>query len=349
MFRFDPSDRRARFALFAAAALLAACGEGDEASPTTPAAPSAVGETPAAAAVDAPAFAERLDHQTLVADARALSADAMDGRAAGTEGGAKARAYILERFSQIGLRPIGDGQGEGRFEHPFIAPAKGTPRGFAEAVNLIGFVPGSAPGVMVLTAHYDHLGAKDGEIFNGADDNASGVATLLAIAADLVANPPRHPVIIAALDAEELGKRGAEAFVQRPPTPLSGVALNVNLDMVARADKGEIYAAGTYHYPFLTPYVAAIDKAAPLDVRTGHDRPEDGVLDWTDQSDHAAFHLRGVPFVYFGVEDHADYHKPSDTFDKIDRKTFIESAETIAYAVRLLDENLADIMDASGR
>ncbi|MEL6365962.1 MAG: M28 family peptidase [Pseudomonadota bacterium] len=331
--------RLARFAPIGAAFVLLACGgDGGE---------EGAGETAGAPRIEVAPLVERLDHGQLTEDLVILSADDMAGRAVGTPGGEKARAYIAGRFQEIGLRPVGGDS----FVHPFIAAAPGTERGFAEAANVLGLVPGSAPGVIVVTAHYDHLGEKDGEIYNGADDNASGVATLLAMAADFMETPPRHPIVFAALDAEEVGQRGAEDFVQSPPPPIrmSGVILNVNLDMVSRSQKRELYAAGVYHYPYLRPYIEQTNAASPITVRMGHDQPEDGPNDWTEQSDHYAFHLRGVPFIYFGVEDHPDYHQSTDTSDKVRQAFFADSAETIVYAVRTFDENLEAILDASGR
>jgi hypothetical protein len=78
-------------------------------------------------------------------------------------------------------------------------------------------------------------------------------------------------------------------------------------------------------------------KTARVKVLFGHDRPGTGTDDWTSQSDHYAFHAAKIPFVYFGVEDHADYHKPTDTADKINRSFFVDVAETILAAIIQLD------------
>jgi Zn-dependent M28 family amino/carboxypeptidase len=143
-----------------------------------------------------------------------------------------------------------------------------------------------------------------------------------------------------AFDAEEDGLNGARAFVGRPPVPRERIALNINMDMVSRSDKREIFVAGTYHTPSLKPTLEEVAKRAPITVRFGHDRPSasaDGVDDWTNQSDHGPFHAAKIPFVYFGVEDHADYHKPTDTAGKIDRGFFVAVAETILDALLQLD------------
>ena len=134
--------------------------------------------------------------------------------------------------------------------------------------------------------------------------------------------------------------QGGQAFLVKPPVPRERIALNVNLDMVSRNDKREIFIAGTYHYPELKPVLEEVVRRAPVTVLFGHDKPvavAGGVEDWTSQSDHGPFHDAKIPFVYFGVEDHADYHKPTDTADKINRGFFVDVAETILDSLLALD------------
>jgi hypothetical protein len=278
--------------------------------------------------------APTIDAESLMTVVRTLASPEMEGRGAGTPGGLRARAFIVERFGAIGLEPLGDG-----FLLPFEFPAR--PDGVTTAgANVAGQCAGASPEapVIVVSAHYDHLGVRDGEVYQGADDNASGVAVLLALAASCLEAPLRHTAIFVAFDAEEHGLQGARAFVEAPPVPRERIALNVNLDMVSRGDKGELYAAGTHHYPALRPPLEQVASRAPVRLRFGHDRPEDGTDDWTMQSDHGRFHEAGIPFVYFGVEDHPDYHKPTDTAERIDPVFFAAAAETILDALRTLDD-----------
>ena len=167
-----------------------------------------------------------------------------------------------------------------------------------------------------MSAHYDHLGVRDGQTYHGADDNASGVALLLTVAERCVTAPFEHPLVLAAFDAEEQGLQGAKAFVRAPPVPAERMALDLNFDMVSRSDSRELYVAGPGRWPPLRPLLKPRPSRAPITVKFGHDTGG-GQDDWTQQSDHGAFHGAGIPFVYFGVEDHADYHKPTDTADKI--------------------------------
>ena len=257
-----------------------------------------------------------IDVNALMATVRTLASAEFEGRRTGTPGGEKARRWVAERFKAIGLEPL----------------ASGT--------NVVGVCKGTAGSqdAFVVSAHYDHEGVRDGKIYFGADDNASGVAVLLAIAEHCKRTPFKHDVVFASFDAEEEGLQGARQFVANPPIPKTRLALNINLDMVARGDKGELYAAGTYHWPKLRAPLEAVAKRAPIKLLFGHDRPSDGKDDWTRQSDHGAFHAAGIPFVYFGVEDHPDYHKPTDTADKINPTFFRQSAETILDAVIALDQ-----------
>ena len=119
-----------------------------------------------------------VDGAQLLKDLETLSADDMEGRLPGTPGAAKARAYILRRYKEAGIQPIGDS-----YERPFAFRGRGD-SGDRSGVNLVGVVRGTRePGrFLVVTAHFDHLGVRNGQIFNGADDNASGVAALLAVA-----------------------------------------------------------------------------------------------------------------------------------------------------------------------
>lgn len=272
-------------------------------------------------------------------DVKVLSADAMQGRAPGTPGSQLARTYILERFKLIGLSPIGEG-----FERPFGYTRKdGTS---ITGVNLVARIKGTAPDgkALVVTAHYDHVGVKNGQIYNGADDNASGVAGLLAVAEAFKAAPPRHDVLIVALDAEEGGLRGAKAFVAEPPIPLSAIGLNVNFDMLSKNAKGELYAAGAGPQPALKPILDAVAKVAPVKLKLGHDTDADGKENnWTSQSDHGAFADKGVPWVYFGVEDHPEYHQPTDDFETIPQPFFKASVATVILAARAFDERLAEV------
>ena len=137
-----------------------------------------------------------------------------------------------------------------------------------------------------------------------------------------------------------MGLQGARHFVGNLPVPKDSILLNVNMDMLARNDKGELYAAGTFHYPHLRPALEKAQKKAKVKLLLGHDDPKLGRDDWTKQSDHGAFHAAKIPFIYFGVEDHTDYHKPTDDFANIHPEFYVRAVETILKAARTLDKEL---------
>lgn len=266
-------------------------------------------------------------------DVRILSADDMGGRGIETAGGAKARAYIAGRFAELGLKVV---------EQPFTFVRKRDGKE-VHGVNLIVRVQGEQPAgqVIVVTAHYDHLGTRDGVIYNGADDNASGVAGLLAVAENLSLAQPRHTIILVALDGEESGLRGARAFIEAPPAPLETIALNVNFDMLAKNAKGELYAAGGSTQPWVKTLLEIMVPNAPVSLKLGHDTgPLDSFDNWTMQSDHGSFAKAGIAWVYFGVEDHPEYHKPTDDLATIPQDFFRKAVDTVVYAVRVFDNQL---------
>jgi len=293
----------------------------------------------------APATPADVDGNRLLEHVRVLAHDSMQGRRAATPGSEKARRYLLAQYQRIGLEPVG-----GTYEHPFNFSPRRDSTTVLRGINLLGKVTGTRhpDHYIVVTAHYDHVGvgrAVNGDsIYNGADDNASGTAALLAMAEHFRRNRPAATIIFAALDAEEMGLKGAQAFVDSPPVPKERIVLNVNMDMVSHSEKGELYAAGASHYPYLRPHLEEVAGRAPIRLLLGHDRPEPTPQDdWTMQSDQGAFHRAGIPFVYFGVEDHPDYHRPSDEVRTITPEFFAGAARTVLDAVRTFDRNVQEL------
>jgi Zn-dependent M28 family amino/carboxypeptidase len=283
-----------------------------------------------------------LDRAALLADVRTLASPEFAGRRTGTEGSRLAQAYLTRRFEQAGIKPFGASYA---MPFAFTQTRAGVKTAYPAAVNLVGHIRGSVhpERYLVVSAHYDHLGVKDGATYLGADDNASGVAAMLAVAAHFKQHAPRNTIVFVAFDAEEIGHNGASAFMNAAPFPIAKVALNLNLDMVSRNSGNEIYAAGTRYTPRLKALVEKAAAGSSVNVRFGHDSMVAGAPpdhDWTGASDHAAFHKAGIPFLYFGVEDHADYHQPSDSFANIEPKFFGEAARLIISTAVVLDQNL---------
>ena len=278
-----------------------------------------------------------IDAAQLLKDLQTLSADDMEGRQVGTPGSAKARAYIVDRFKEAGLTAFGVG-----YERPFTFMGRGGAEE-QRGVNVVGWINGSTSPAryLVVTAHYDHLGNRGGQVFNGADDNASGTAALFALAKYFSVNRPVHSLIFAALDAEEVGLHGATAFVRQPPVEASALILNVNMDMIGRDPKNLLYAAGGYQMPFLKPYIERVAAGARIKLVMGHDDPtRRDVEDWTTSSDHFPFCQAKIPCLYFGVEDFDQHHKATDDFETITREFYVGAVETMVRMVKEFDAGL---------
>lgn len=272
-----------------------------------------------------------LDSARLLDDLFRLAHDSMGGRAAMTPENAKTRAFLTAELQRYGVEPV-----DGRYEHPFVSPRRNRPDSVRGA-NILGMVRGSVDPdrAIVVTAHFDHVGTRNGVIYNGADDNASGTAALLQLAAHFQQHRPRHTLIFAFLDAEEMGLLGARAFVSAPPLPLEQIIANVNMDMVSRSDS-VLWAVGATPWPQMRPLLEALAEDAPVTLKMGYDTGT-GRDNWTMLSDQGAFHAQGIPFVYFGVEDHPDYHQPSDDAELVPAGFFYNAARTVAAFVTRLD------------
>ena len=294
------------------------------------------GAVVAALAAGQPGRSIQVDANQIFRDVEVLSADSMQGRLAGSPGSEKARAYLIERFKQAGIKPLGD-----TFERPFTFSTRAG--GDRHGTNLVGVIRGTRQPdrYLVVSAHYDHIGVRNGEVFNGADDNASGVAALLAVAAHFAAAPPELSLLIAALDAEEAGLQGARALLREPPVPIAAMAVDLNLDMVGRDPGNKLFASGTYHYPYLK---SLLEKAAqpPVVLAFGHDTPGEKE-DWTKDSDHYVFGEAGVPWIYFGVEDFDQHHKATDDAATIDRGLLAGAAATVIATVQSIDAHAGEL------
>ncbi|WKE66807.1 M28 family peptidase [Gallaecimonas kandeliae] len=249
-----------------------------------------------------------LDPAPLLADVRVLASPEMNGRRPGTPGHQHAEDYIRSRFAGLGYQVLTQAVPQGGDN---IIAYRGQPR-------------------IWLLAHYDHLGVG----FPGADDNASGVAVLLALAARY-----QGDIAFIATDSEEEGLYGAKALLAAPPLPLP--KLVINFDMVGHGPV--LYAAGTHDNPGFKPLVLALAKDAPLCLRIGHDRREQQrgsaqMTDWRNASDHAPFRKAGIPYLYFGNDVHADYHQRSDVASHIRPDFLAGVAETALELLNRLDD-----------
>ena len=279
--------------------------------------------------------------KSLLENIKFLSSDELKGRKTGSEGNLEARKFILDQFKSMELQThYEDHQQKFSFEN------KREKKTYEDAVNIVGFVAGnSTKKLIVITAHYDHVGigkpnASGDSIYNGADDNASGTAALIELAKYFKENRPEHSMIFAALDGEEMGLQGAKALVKDFPFAMDQVVLNINMDMISRNEKGELYASGTYYNPSLKTILESAANGSTPKLMFGHDEPNTGGDNWTQSSDHGPFFTANVPHIYFGVEDHPDYHKPSDSFENIDEDFYVNAVNLILKCTLALDAEL---------
>jgi Zn-dependent M28 family amino/carboxypeptidase len=277
-----------------------------------------------------------IDSLQLIKDIRTLSSDKFEGRRTGSKGSRQAQFFLKDRFKQIGIQPY-----HNTFEYPFFFP-EGEKQ--TMGTNLFGYIKGTSDSIIVVSAHYDHLGIGKGQsgtdsIFNGADDNASGVGALLAIAAYFKKHTPEHTLLFVSFDGEEEGLQGAKAFLKQPPVAIGLMVLNINMDMISRNDKNELYVCGLNQFPQLKSYVD-LSTTGPVKLLSGHDHKEDGAQNWINQSDHYEFYKLKIPALYFGVEDHPDYHKAGDEFEHIQPSFYYQATRHVLKVLLAADKGI---------
>jgi aminopeptidase YwaD len=183
------------------------------------------------------------------------------------------------------------------------------------AANVIGVVPGADPALageaVVIGAHYDHLGREGDAVYPGADDNASGTAAVLGLAQSLATTRLPRTLVVMLFSGEEIGLVGSDYQVRHPSAvPIERMIAMLNFDMVGRLDGRHLQVGGVDTGGSFRGLVEAAAKEAGLDV----DLSPAG----SGPSDHTRFHDAGIPVLFFHSGSHADYHRPSDTADKID-------------------------------
>ena len=310
-----------------------------------------VGATAALAVRQEAVSSKIIDAPQLLQDLKTLSADDMQGRLVDSEGGAKARAFVIERFKASGIKPIGE-----NYEQPFTFAGRGAGAAERHGVNVVGQIEGTKnpKRYIVVSAHYDHIGVRNGQVFNGADDNASGTAALFAVAKYFSSHKPANTLLFVAFDAEETGLRGSRAFVAKPVVDLASMVIDLNMDMIGRDPKNLLFVVGTYTQPFLIPFIERIAAKAPVKLTMGHDDPvkareharDQAYEDWTSDSDHKSFCDVKVPCLYFGVEDFDQHHAATDDYETMTYAFYVHAVETMVQAVQEFDAHADDILKA---
>ncbi len=283
--------------------------------PETPQPETPQPETPQPGASDSKAGAQlaakTITQQELRKIVFWLAGDALEGRDNGSRGARAAGGFLRSELERMQLRPAGGGRS-------YFQGFDGISR------NVLGLLPGTDPQlskeVILVGGHYDHVGygtpqnsfGPVGRIHNGADDNASGIASMLEVIEALQSLPPeerpKRSILFAFWDAEEDGLLGSQHWANQPTLDLSRLRLAVNLDMVGRLN-GSLYVYGTRTAAGLRRLVAEENRVT--------DVPLDFTWEMKDDSDHWTFYQRNIPSVMFHTGLHDDYHRPSDDAEKI--------------------------------
>ncbi|MBK6977985.1 MAG: M20/M25/M40 family metallo-hydrolase [Cytophagaceae bacterium] len=268
-----------------------------------------------------------------------LSSDKLQGRGTGTAGEKMASDYIIKQFKKAGLSPMGE---NGGFLQHFPAK-KGKPGQMVsvDANNVVGFVDNKKPYSIVIGAHYDHLGMGDqgsslqanseGQVHNGADDNASGVAGVLELARYFSKNKitENYNLIFIAFSGEELGLVGSKFIADNPTFDLKNINCMFNLDMIGRyrTDKGvNIGGVGSSKFWEENATKLADNMSIKYTVDSSGIGP----------SDHTSFYLKDIPVLFLFTGAHQEYHKPSDDANLINYEGQKLMTEYIAKMVDLL-------------
>ncbi|NOZ66530.1 MAG: M20/M25/M40 family metallo-hydrolase [Alphaproteobacteria bacterium] len=275
------------------------------------------------------------DGKRMMSHVTYLSSPELEGRGVGTAGLDKAAAYIADSFKASGLTPAG---ADGGWFQPFeVNGPDGKP---VKVKNVVGIIPGKNPKLkgqsVVLSAHYDHLGhgwpnvrdAFKGQVHPGADDNASGIAVMLELAKSLAKSAPDRTIVFLASTAEESGLLGARHYVKvMKDYPVTKAIANVNLDTVGRAGEKVMVFGGTSATEWRFIFMGT---TATTGIQT------DIVMQAVNASDHTAFLEAGVPAIHLFGSPTAEYHRPSDTADKVKLASLMKVAALTKEVVEYL-------------
>lgn len=273
----------------------------------------------------------------------------MAGRKFSSVGSNQAQNYIISSLINNGVHPF-----QGKYRHPFQHDLMFS---YKEGNNIIGYIKGTSfPNqYIVLSAHYDHLGKKGTKIYNGADDNASGTAALLTFGELIAKKPLKYSVILLFSDGEEVNLLGSKAFTNEQKLLLPSIRLNMNLDMIA-GDK----RTTTLHFvnkrldellrQDKLNYFKTIASNFTINVKQGFKRESyhsTERVDWINASDHASFNNHHIPFIYFGVGVHKNYHTTQDDIAHANIDFHLQACQVIFQYLVFFDENILPFKNKS--
>ena len=278
-------------------------------------------ETPKAV-VEVPESIAEISPEMIQADVDHLAADEYYGRYWLSPFARRAAEWIAKQMKAAGCEPLlADNSWFQEMKTKDASP------------NVVGVIRGTDPeaGYLLVGAHYDHLPPRrrgEDTIYNGADDNASGVAGVLAIARALhpLKESIKASVVFIAFTGEEAGLKGSRYFAANPPVPLASIRGLFNMDMISRGEEDLIFIDGAKQSPNLIKALKAANQAVGLRLQV------DTHPDWLERSDQWPFLRKNIEAVLFSVEDHEDYHEVSDHADRILAPLAAKVASLVALA-----------------
>ena len=275
-----------------------------------------------------------------------LSSDEMKGRETGTAEEAAAANYIADLFRAYGLDPAGEEEtylqeftvNMSVLDNPHASDDDSTAdKRIAKNVAALLQGIGDSEEVIIIGAHYDHLGmgefgslssADEPRIHNGADDNASGTAGLLELAQYFSENRPETDILFLAFSGEEMGLLGSQYYVDNPTVDLEHALAMINMDMIGRMNEDRLMIFG----------VATTDDWESILTSANTDSLSlDLVPDGTGASDHTSFYYKNMPVLHYFTDTHADYHRPSDDAEWINAEGQAKLLQHVARVVEQLD------------
>jgi Zn-dependent M28 family amino/carboxypeptidase len=271
---------------------------------------------------------------------RMLSTNDFYGRKIGSEGSIKAQNYIISVLEYEKIAPL-----DVKYRHAF---SKKNLFGAVQGNNIVALIYGDkfVEQYIVLSAHYDHLGTMAGKVFNGADDNASGTAALLAIASKLAKKPLDYSVILLFTDGEESNLLGAKAFIKDHQGLVDNIKLNINLDMIAGdsktntlryIDHGLQRLLGDDELKLINQSI----KTKAFRFTHGFKKDRNSLTrrrNWKMASDHGVFYQEKIPFIYYGVDTHKNYHTENDDYENVNLPLYLMATNYIYQQLRLIDQ-----------
>lgn len=312
--------------------------------------------------VNVPKYINSITAEELRTHLTIVASDEMEGRNTGSEGQKKAGRYLIKHYQDNGI-PFPKGASDYYQKVPSEFMKKGFSPKLNDSENIWAFIEGSEypDEIVVVSAHYDHVGVKNDEVYNGADDDGSGTVALLEIAQafQMAKNEgfrPKRSVLILHVTGEEYGLHGSRYYTENPLFPLKNTVADVNIDMIGRHDdlhkddSKYVYLIGSDYLS--TDLYNLCEEANKKYINIALDYKYNDKKDpnrFYYRSDHYNFAKNGIPSVFLFSGVHADYHKATDEVDKIEFDALAKRTQlAFAFAWEIANRDKRLIVDKKG-